>query len=99
MPIYSIHWTWEEAFDKFGFDDGDGANFTSEVATFIEDTFGYETECEQWGLHNYMIFRILDKDGKNIMPEEGIGYTSAREYLPADMVKALDEEFTDGWGV
>ena len=31
-----VEWCWSEAFDKFGFNDGDGLNFTDEVACFIE---------------------------------------------------------------
>mgnify|MGYP003631041730 CR=1 FL=1 len=31
-----VEWCWSEAFDKFGFNDGDGLNFTDEVAIFIE---------------------------------------------------------------
>ena len=35
MPIIQTYWTWEEAFDKFGFNDGDGLVMTYEVADFI----------------------------------------------------------------
>ena len=50
MPKYIVLWEWEEAFDKFGFDDGDGMVFTGLVATFI-DSLGYESEFDG-GMHN-----------------------------------------------
>ena len=83
---------WEEAFDKFGLGDGDGANFTGEVASFI-GLQGYECECDTWGMHNYIIRDIL-KDGKSILPEEvSVGYDSPREWLPKDLVRKLDKAF------
>ena len=30
-----VYWEWEEAFNKFGFDDGDGPNFTRIVADLL----------------------------------------------------------------
>lgn len=55
MPKTVIEWQWEDAFDKFGFDDGDGPNFTDEVADAIRGEFGYACDCRPWGIHNYMI--------------------------------------------
>ena len=63
-----IEWTWEEAFDKFGFDDGDGWNGTHLVVDAIE-SLGYEVVPDSWGCHNYMIFDIK-KDGKSILFSE-----------------------------
>ena len=34
--IQQIEWAWEEAFCKFGFDDGDGWNGTYLIQEFIE---------------------------------------------------------------
>ena len=48
MPREVIEWEWEEAFDKFGFGDGDGWNGTDSVAEFIQGK-GYEVECDHWG--------------------------------------------------
>ena len=91
-----IYWEWEEAFSKFGFGDGDGPNFTHLVVDFI-DSLGYEAFGKDWGLHNYMIVKILDKDGNDIMKQSKreieIGYDDPRDYLPSKIVKALDENF------
>ena len=36
MPYEHIYWEWEDAFDKFGFEDGDGLVMTHKVAEFID---------------------------------------------------------------
>ena len=62
MPRLIMEWKWEEAFDKFGFGDGDFWNATSLVSQVV-DKMGYWTECDSWGIHNYMIMDIKkDKD-------------------------------------
>ena len=84
MPYTKIHWTWEEAFDKFGFGDGDGLNMTHEVAWAIQHACdqrkkeypkGVDVHTDTWGIHNYMIMDITDKaTGKSIYkphPDEG----------------------------
>ena len=57
MPRLILEWKWEEAFDKFGFGDGDHWNATSLVSDVV-DKMGYWTECDSWGIHNYMIMDI-----------------------------------------
>ena len=57
MPRLILEWKWEEAFDKFGFGDGDGWNGTNRVTDVI-DAMGYWTEPDGWGCHNYMIMDI-----------------------------------------
>ena len=59
MPIIQTYWTWEEAFDKFGFNDGDGLVMTYEVADFIGE-LGYEVEANGWGMHNTIITKLFD---------------------------------------
>ena len=99
MPKYIVLWEWEEAFDKFGFDDGDGMVFTGLVATFI-DSLGYESEFDG-GMHNSYFKSIKDKSGKellSVMPngdEIDVGYSDPREYLPESLVQKLDEHFND----
>jgi len=111
MPTYSTSWYWEEAFSKFGFNDGDGWNGTHLVSKFIE-TLGYETSCGGWGLHNYLIMDIL-KDGKSILfmkdangsldawlPHlahigEPLGYAEPSDYLPKELVEKLNAHFDD----
>ena len=94
MPTEEIEWVWEEAFDKFGFGDGDGWNGTDRVAAFIEEQ-GYETDCDVWGIHNYMIMDIK-RAGASIMPDGvDVGYTDPRTWIPKTLQQKLDKEFQD----
>ena len=97
MPFTIKAWDWEDAFSKFGFEDGDGWNGTHIVAEFIEK-LGYTTDCDHWGCHNYMIMDI-QKDGVSLMDEEKIkvGYDEPHTYLPAGLVAALNKEFPSGY--
>jgi len=87
-------WNWEEAFDKFGFGDGDGQIETYRVQEVLQSA-GYEVESDQWGLHNIVIDSIK-KDGLELMPDEdtgfAIGYDCPRKYLPKEIINLLDEE-------
>ena len=65
MPRTVVEWRWEDAFEKFGFGDGDSWNGTDIVASAI-DALGYTAECDGWGCHNYLIVDIK-KDGKSIL--------------------------------
>ncbi|MDD4986999.1 MAG: hypothetical protein PHQ43_14740 [Dehalococcoidales bacterium] len=92
MPKVTISWEWVEAFDKFGFNDGDGLVFTDDVVSFLK-TQGYECACCS-GIHNYMICEVA-KDGQTW---EFSGYPdedeeNPRRLLPPELVKALDERF------
>ena len=91
-----VEWCWSEAFDKFGFNDGDGLNFTDEVACFIE-SLGYEVECEHWGIHNYMVQSIKCPTNGELMDQDKfqIGYDEPEKYLPSALVKKLQEKFPD----
>lgn len=86
------HWSWTEAFEKFGFCDG-GTTMTPYVVAELEDA-GYVVEAEQWGIHNVVIFSIK-KDGRELMPHENsdvrIGYDDPRGYLPQEIIELLDE--------
>jgi hypothetical protein len=75
MPRTVVEWTWEDAFSKFGFDDGDGWNGTNLVSDAIEK-LGYETECDGWGCHNYLVMDIK-KDGKSILFDDYRGSWNA----------------------
>lgn len=87
-------WQWEEAFDKFGFNDGDGTVETDSVEQVLTKA-GYEVVSRQWGLHNSII-RSIRKNGKELMPVDdekiSIGYDDPREYLPSEIISLLDEE-------
>lgn len=98
MPIIEIHWEWEEAFYKFGFDDGDGVVNTGDVARELE-SLGYTVETQLCGMHNDIITK-LEKDGTDLIAKaeaEGfeVGYDDPREYLPDDLAAALDRAFPD----
>ncbi len=92
MPTKTIEWKWEEAFDKFGFDDGDGPNFTDAVAGVLND-LGFECECRVWGVHNYLIIDVT-RNGTSIRPDHvEPGYADPRTWLPPDVVARLDGAF------
>lgn len=99
MAYYTIYFDWREAFDKFGFDDGDGWNGTDLVSDFIEKEFKVKTECDGWGCHNYMIMSVKDKDDKELIPEENFshGYDEPDVWMPKAWVEALDNHFDDNW--
>ena len=82
MPTKIITWSWEEAFDKFGFEDGDGPVMTDVVEAVLWDA-GYSVTAEPWGSHNVVIFSIKDANGNEIIPSTvKIGYDDPRSYLP-----------------
>jgi hypothetical protein len=86
-------WSWEEAFDKFGFDDGDGIVMTDVVANALRQR-GYTVTAEPWGSHNVIIGSIRTKKGNELIPENtNIGYDDPRSYLPKRIIKLLDEAF------
>jgi hypothetical protein len=94
---HTFSWIWEEAFDKFGFSDGDGQNETGQVEGVLADA-GYAVKMDAWGLHNEVIVSIK-KDGQELIPfddpEIAFGYTDARDYLPAEIIALLDEKFPE----
>ncbi len=86
----SYAWRWEEAFDKFGFSDGDGQVMTQEVINALQ-TAGYEATAERCGCHNITI-RSIERDGTEQIPETAnVGYDDPRTYLPKDIVRLLDK--------
>ena len=88
----TIYWQWEEAFDKFGFGDGDGANFTHEVEDFLQG-LGWDAVPDCWGIHNYMIMELTGPNGEKPMADCNVGYDCPRTYLPKELIEKLDEEF------
>lgn len=89
------HWSWEAAFDKFGFNDGDGLVMTETVAAALR-RHGYAVTVKLWGLHN-VIITAIEKDGAACIPSHThIGYHEPRDYLPRNIIAILDREFRDG---
>ena len=93
MPTIIINWGWEEAFDKFGFGDGDAMIMTHHVEGAIEG-LGYTVWSDSWGCHNTIITN-LSKGGEDFLKDVRIGYDDPRMYLPDDLVEALDEIFDE----
>jgi len=103
VPKVIVEWKWEEAFDKFGFGDGDGLNFTSDVVAALAE-FGYECECGG-GLHNWRIQQVKKASVLHLVKGDELyefgGYPEEepeddpRKVLPDDVVKFLDEKFKD----
>lgn len=90
------NWSWEEAFDKFGFGDGDGLVMTHHVAKALRD-HGYTVTAEPWGCHNVTITSIETKEGvEQILEAINLGYDDARDYLPKPIVELLDAAFPSG---
>lgn len=92
----TVDWSWEEAFDKFGFGDGHFV-LTENVADALRNV-GYVVTVKAWGSHNVTINSIKSKKGKELIPFDRIefGYDAARDYLPKRIVKLLDVAFPDG---
>lgn len=101
MPITECYncgqdynWSWEEAFDKFGFMDGDGQVETYQVEAVLTEA-GYDVEIRDWGLHNTIICSIK-KGGRELIPENvNLGYDDPRSYLPQDIIALLDTELEE----
>jgi hypothetical protein len=86
------HWFWEEAFSKFGFNDGDGQIETGQVCNALENA-GYTVEELARGVHNTIIVSIK-KDGIEQIPQSAtVGYDDPRKYLPRKIVRLLDKAF------
>ncbi|MBU1212903.1 MAG: hypothetical protein KJ587_16765 [Alphaproteobacteria bacterium] len=89
-----LDWRWEEAFEKFGFNDGDGLVMTHSVADVLRGA-GYTLDIRPWGLHNTVIVSIQCPTRGEIMPKSHpaitIGYDNPRRYLPEDIIDLLDD--------
>jgi hypothetical protein len=90
-------WSWTEAFEKFGFGDGDAQVETWQVEAVLADA-GYEVTVQGWGMHNTVITSIR-KDGTEFIPQNDpdvrFGYDDPRGYLPSVIVELLDKALPD----
>lgn len=85
----AFHWQWEEAFEKFGFGDGDGQVMTDDVVQVLSAA-GYEVTSGPWGLHNQVIQSIKIGGVEQIPDSARVGYDDPRKYLPKRIVRLLD---------
>ena len=88
-------WSWTEAFDKFGFDDGDGLVMTHVVVKALRRA-GYAVTAEPWGWHNVTITSIRLKRVQMIPEDANLGYDDPRDYLPKEIIDLLDQAFPEG---
>lgn len=88
-----IDWDWDDAFQKFGFNDGDGIVMTEHVARVLRDA-GYVVTVEAWGLHNVVIASILDAGIEQIPEDYDYVDDDPRDHLPKKIVTLLDQAFT-----
>ncbi len=89
-----IPWSWEDAFNKFGFGDGDGQVMTDEVVAALQQS-GFDVISHRWGLHNDVIVSIR-KHGTDLIPATArVGYAEPRSYLPPDIIRLLDSRFPE----
>ena len=90
-------WRWEEAFDKFGFNDGDGQVETWQVEAVLTEA-GYDVVVNGWSMHNTVIVSIK-KNGKELIPHDNpdytFGYDDPRKFFPDKIVRLLDKELAD----
>ena len=88
----SNQYHWSEAFNKFGYDDGDGDVQTPLVAKALEDA-GYRVKYSRWSPHNTIIYSIK-KDGIESMPINNlkyrIGYDDPTLYLPEEIIRLFN---------
>ncbi len=88
----SLAWSWTEAFDEFGFNDGDGSVETWQVEDVLIQA-EYAVTVNGWGLHNTVIASIKSDGVEQIPygdPTIRFGYDDPRAYLPAKIVNLLD---------
>ena len=91
----NYNWKWEEAFDKFGFNDGYSEIHTCDVVEFLRDA-GYTVESGLWGTHNEIIGSIINTEGDQMIPKgAALGYDDPRTYLPKAIVELLDQGFPE----
>ena len=88
------HWSWEEAFDKFGFEDGDGLVMTEHVAEALRQD-GYAVDVTAWGCHNVIINSIKRGITELIPDTAKVGYDEPRTYLPKAIIDLLVAAFPE----
>jgi hypothetical protein len=99
MAMLVIPFTWEEAFDKYGFSDGDFA-FIGDVVKAEIEAQGYQAEYENIiTSHNTVIGSVVNAEGHNYLHvDDGRWWYSrddVRRLLPDKLVAHLDAVFNE----
>ena len=84
-----IEWEWQEAFQKGGFDDGDGYVQTQRVVNVLEE-LGYTCVLAS-GMHNTHVVALRRKGESDVEVDDE---RPVRWQLPSEVVTALDREFS-----
>lgn len=95
MPKTVLTWTWEEAFQRYGFNDGNNSQ-TRRVQMALKSA-GYGSD-EASGLHNDVIYSILKETGEvwnESQCAEVDDTAKLRASLPPEVVALLDRAFPD----
>lgn len=87
----TLVWYWTDAFDKFGFEDGDGMVMTDTVSRILIEA-GYTVEFVSWGFHNTVITSIQKDGAEQIPTTTAVGYDDPRSYLPQKIINLLDQK-------
>lgn len=89
----SYDWSWTEAFNKYGFNEGETDTYTFEVSDFLAD-LGYIIETTS-GIHNTYISSLRSPTGVELLAVNkfNVGIDDAEEQLPDVLVDALNQKF------
>lgn len=87
-------WSWTEAFDKFGFNDGDGIIMTEHVAETLTNA-GFTVATQAWSIHNVIITSIKRDDIELIPENANLGYDDPLDYLPQDIITLLNGTYPE----
>jgi hypothetical protein len=94
MPTDKINWTWEEAFQTYGFNGGDNPQHSDSVGEFLVSLgWHYELASTHHNSHINEIWKGDNRDKEWIQFEGQEGDNQIRDMLPEDVVAALDKEF------
>lgn len=95
-------WTWEEAFQKFGFNDGAMGYLSHEVADVLRNShLEPEVVVETSAIHNAMVVSIKLGEIEQIpyeRPKFHFGRDCPRKYLSDEIVAILDQAFNHNTG-
>ena len=95
-----FRWSVNDAFGKFGNDDGNRYNNYTSLITVLIENLGYEVKHDSWGCHNGDVIIKIEKGGDVVYPPNDFkigGYDSrdVMEVLPQDIQDAIVDDGYD----